>query len=510
MTLKPGQSLRDNRADHGRRRVLGRACLPAVALALAATASPAGAVTNGVIAFEQPSIPTIATVQDPADITASQAAAPASATLAKDPIVVPGLPTGSANPAWSRDGTMLAFSSTTGCFTGITVIGSPHLCVMNADGTGLKPATRDPAAAIDPTWSPDGARLAYSSFANGQPDIYVAPIGGVPKQLTTDPARDQQAEWSPDGRQIAFESDRDGTSNDIWLMAADGTNQRAITRDPADESDAAWNPDPATNLLAFSSGPRGGNARAIFTIKDDGTQRTALTGMDYRSIFPAWSPDRNRIAFSQDGNLVVMPAAGILAAPASATLVTGGGTDPVWAPLPVPSAKPKDTVLVDLPGPSKEVPAAADQALPTGTKVNATDGEMTVNFLRPGVPAAETSTVKVESAEFTIADRTPSLLTVRVKPPACPGAAVTAAKKGGSRKTTRTRIDDRKGGKTQTIHGHGNTAPLRTRYVVLESCRGMLVTVSKGTVLVTPTVGKRRNTTVRVRAGHRYFVAGQL
>lgn len=499
MTLGRGRGLRGHRMARVTRRVVGWACLTAVSL----TAAPADAATNGLIAFQRPSTATIATIQDPDPATAGLVTAPATTA-----VVVPGLPVGSANPAWSRDGTMLAFSSTTGCRTGIAVPVSPQICVMNGDGTGLKPATQDPAPAIDPTLSPDGRRIAYSGFANGQPDIYVADIGGVPQRLTTGPARDQQAEWSPDGRDIAFESDRDG-SFDIWLISPDARNERPITRDPEDETDAGWNPVPASRRLAFSSGRRGSFQRAIYAVDADGSGRAPLTPPGDLIAFPAWSPDGKRIAFSRSGSLVVMPATGNLPS-GSTTPVQGDATDPAWAPLPVPSAKPAGEVTVDLPGKdSPAVEASPNQALPTGTRVDATRGEMTVTFVRPGLPEnTPPSTVKVEGAAFRIADRTPNLLTVRIEPPDCPGAAVQAAKQKG--KKPRTRVKGGRGGKSQQITNHGTTGEPGTEYILVETCRGLWIKVIEGTVIVKPKFGKRRNTEVRVRRGHTYFVAGAL
>ena len=63
-------------------------------------------------------------------------------------------------------------------------------------------------------------------------------------QLTTDPANDLRPAWSPDGTRIAFFSNR-SDSNDIWVMDADGENQRELTNGSADDRRPAWSPDGA-------------------------------------------------------------------------------------------------------------------------------------------------------------------------------------------------------------------------------------------------------------------------
>jgi Tol biopolymer transport system component len=81
---------------------------------------------------------------------------------------------------------------------------------MNADGTDQRRLTTDAAFDADPTFSPDGTRLAFTSTRDGNTQIYVMAVdGSAQRRLTFDPAVDQLADWSPDGSRIAFESTRD-------------------------------------------------------------------------------------------------------------------------------------------------------------------------------------------------------------------------------------------------------------------------------------------------------------
>jgi dipeptidyl aminopeptidase/acylaminoacyl peptidase len=454
-----------------------------VAAAIAMTlAAPAGAATNGLIAFEARSPPSILTL-DP--ITAG--------AVAKG---VPNLPPGSANAAWSIDGTMLAFSA--------PAHGTTDIYVIDADGTNLRPITQDPVAAIDPTWSPDGHRVAYTSLRNGVRDIYVVGIDSGTSQRLTTTGVDQQADWSPDGRDIAFESDRSG-NRDIWLMAPDGSNQRRLTSDPKNESDAAWSPNGAR--IAYSSGvPRAYN-RAIYSIARSGGARRQLT-RDYRlGSFPAWSPDGKRIVFSIDSELYIIPADGV-AADGSPTPLHQPGTDPTWARLPAPRAAPSGpgTVTVATPSSAAPVHAASGQALPSGSRVDATDGSLRVVFQRPAVPSGTpVSTALVQRAEFTVGERTPETLSLKIKPPDCSAATAAAAAAAHRSRRSRVRV---KHGHFKVINGHLIAASHLTAYSVAETCRGSLVKVTEGAVDVRPRFGPRRH--VRVTAGHAYFVAGKL
>jgi Tol biopolymer transport system component len=70
--------------------------------------------------------------------------------------------------------------------------------VMDADGGAVQRLTDDPATDWEPTWAPDGRRIAFRSERGGDWDIYtVDVVSGVVTQVTTDPARDANPAWAP-------------------------------------------------------------------------------------------------------------------------------------------------------------------------------------------------------------------------------------------------------------------------------------------------------------------------
>jgi dipeptidyl aminopeptidase/acylaminoacyl peptidase len=120
--------------------------------------------------------------------------------------------------------------------------GQADIFVTNADGTGRRRLTNNPAKDIGPTWSPDGTKIAFISDRDraGDFEIYVmnADGSGV-KRLTDAPGSSGFPAWSPDGSKIAFASDRAGDF-EIYVMIADGTGVRRLTNDPAADLGPAW------------------------------------------------------------------------------------------------------------------------------------------------------------------------------------------------------------------------------------------------------------------------------
>jgi len=154
------------------------------------------------------------------------------------------LPAGSSQPAWSPDGTTIAY-----------VLGGDVFTIAY-DGSG-SPATRTSGAADDkqPTWSPDGSAIAFASLRGGHYEIWKVTLAtGVQSQVTSvSGADDEQPAWSPDGSRIAFESNRaDPVKDQIYLVAAGGGGLTQLTNDAFSNTAPVWSPDSTTIAFARS------------------------------------------------------------------------------------------------------------------------------------------------------------------------------------------------------------------------------------------------------------------
>jgi dipeptidyl aminopeptidase/acylaminoacyl peptidase len=100
---------------------------------------------------------------------------------------------------------------------------------MNADGSNPVNLTHHESNDYWPAWSPDGTKIAFTSNRDGNNEIYVMNADGSnPVNLTRNESNDYWPAWSPDGTKIAFASLRSG-NNDIYIMNADGSNVFQLT-----------------------------------------------------------------------------------------------------------------------------------------------------------------------------------------------------------------------------------------------------------------------------------------
>ena len=116
---------------------------------------------------------------------------------------------------------------------------------MAADGSNVTRLTTDPGFDFYPAWSPDGSLIAFMSDRDGNNEVYVMSVwadGSDPVNLTNHPAGDGFPAWSPDGSLIAFESYRDGNS-EVYVMG-DDSNPFRVTESLSTEYAPDWRPEP--------------------------------------------------------------------------------------------------------------------------------------------------------------------------------------------------------------------------------------------------------------------------
>ncbi len=167
---------------------------------------------------------------------------PAATVLLEEPAVTPVLerPGDERYPGVSPDGTRIAFR---GDLDLRPDTGDEELYVAPFDGVRAGPpvaVTRDLVPDSAPAWSPDGTRLAFESDRAGGRDVFTVRADGRGlRRLTEHPALDEGPAWSPDGSRIVFTSERDGNA-EIYTVRADGSGERRLTRDPAKDESPDW------------------------------------------------------------------------------------------------------------------------------------------------------------------------------------------------------------------------------------------------------------------------------
>ena len=210
----------------------------------------------------------------------------------------------SVSPVWSPDGKKILYTSSRALSGFDAAITARNIWVMNSDGSGSQPLTTLTAASSSsPAWSPDGTKIAYvsaraldGSNAVGAANIWLMNADGsgstpLTKITTIVNLTTAGPVWSPDGRKIAYVSSRalDGSDNaysmlNIWVMNNDGSNARPLTNLIAASSyQPAWSLDGSTILFCSTRALNGGDASTtystwnIWIMNGDGTGAKPLT-----------------------------------------------------------------------------------------------------------------------------------------------------------------------------------------------------------------------------------------
>jgi TolB protein len=176
-----------------------------------------------------------------------------------------------------------------------------QLIVADADGENPRVVMQSHEPLMSPSWSPDGSSLAYVSFEDRMPTVYVQTLkSGERRKVSEQAGVNQAPTWSPDGKKLALVlSTRDGNL-DVWVKDLATGQLSRITDDPGIDTEPQWSKDGQS--LYFTSDRAGGPQIYKVGIRP-GDKPRRLTFQGSYNARPRISPDESQMAFvtQEDG-----------------------------------------------------------------------------------------------------------------------------------------------------------------------------------------------------------------
>jgi Tol biopolymer transport system component len=216
------------------------------------------------------------------------------------------------HPAWSKDGTKLAFDLS----GGISDPAANNIWTMNANGSGKAMITSGTDADGFPLWSPTGTAVAFyrSLYAGGSRMMTITADGVTLVEI--DPVDiGPWFDWSPTGAKLVYSraaiSGQLSGETDMYAANADGTGHTNLSADATSRDlEPQWSPDGAKVVFIRQPFPAAPGSN-VYVMNSDGTNKTNLTsGLGGFNADPKWSPNGSKILFLHDGDLYVMDANG--------------------------------------------------------------------------------------------------------------------------------------------------------------------------------------------------------
>jgi Tol biopolymer transport system component len=216
------------------------------------------------------------------DLDAGLTPRPPARRLTQHDLTVVGL-------AWARDGRSIVF--------GGARFDRTHLWRVPADGSAPPARFEIGRRGLSPAIAAAGHRLAFTYNLNDN-DVYAFEPGKPDVAVASSTLTDYGPTYAPDGRRFAFESGRAGESNEIWIAGADGGDPIQLTRGPGGwQGSPAWSPD--GSRIAFDS--RGADGFSdVWVIGPDGLGLRKLTDGPFDDAMPSWSRDGRFVYYRED------------------------------------------------------------------------------------------------------------------------------------------------------------------------------------------------------------------
>ena len=195
-------------------------------------------------------------------------------------------------PAWSPDGTKIAFQSMTGTYRTSTI------WIMNADGSDRKQLTQLPRTGLHPAWSPDGKQIAFTGFSTEDEWIHIFVMnadGSNIRQVTSGGTNDGGPTWAPDGTILFGRSTPPNVLGEVFAVNSDGSGLVQVTKNELLRG-FALSPD-GKRLAVF----RGATFQIVVHPREAPGNEVLLIDAfsDCDDVKLSWSPDGKAIAMAE-------------------------------------------------------------------------------------------------------------------------------------------------------------------------------------------------------------------
>ncbi|WP_229665387.1 Tol-Pal system beta propeller repeat protein TolB [Croceicoccus mobilis] len=170
-----------------------------------------------------------------------------------------------------------------------------RLAIMDSDGANHRFITSGSSSALTPRYSPDYSKIAYLSYSDGNPRIYVYDIASGRQHLVTESKSPTFApRWSPDGRYILYSMAVSGNTDIYRVSSAGGGTPVKLTSSPGIDIGGSYSPD--GRRITFESDRSG--SQQIYVMNADGSDQHRISFFGGRAATPEWSPRGDQIAFT--------------------------------------------------------------------------------------------------------------------------------------------------------------------------------------------------------------------